>query len=307
MPAKSPKRRSKTSVPKTTPAAVLIIGAKGMLGTALCAAFGDSKVIAWDRAECDITNAEDIREKIIAVSPKIIINAAAYTDVDGAETNKAVAFKVNGDAPGNLANIAADIGAKFVHYSTDYVFSGAKPFGYSEDDVANLPCNVYGASKRTGEERIRAVAQERAGAFVWYIIRTSWLFGPGGKNFVRTIYNAAKDTDELSVVNDQHGKPTYTHDLAVATKEIVFGTFSPGIYHVTNETPTTGITWYEFAKEIISQAHFATRVIPSSSASVVRAAKRPEFSILLSRKLPPQRSWELALADYMKLLLSGKS
>src|SRR3989344_4323954 len=297
---------------------VLIIGAKGMLGAALCDIFSSYNVLDWDKEDCDITDKISTQKKISASKPDIIINAAAFTDVDGAEKDKDSAFRVNGEAVGNLADAAANIGAVFVHYSTDYVFSGVNPIGYAENDAPGPalsrrsdsreggPLNIYGASKLLGEENLRACALARGTALKWYLIRTSWLFGPHGKNFVKTIYGLAGNNDELRIVNNQHGKPTYTKDLAQATKEIINSTLTSGIYHVTNETMSGGITWFDFAKEIINSAHFATKIIPVSSAEFPRPARRPEFSILINSKLPPRRMWQEALREYIRLLLSGK-
>jgi len=284
-----------------------------MLGSDLGKVFYDLDPYLLDRDEIDITNKDAIFALFGKLKPDIIINAAAYTDVDGSEENRDLAMEVNGKAPGYLAEICKTIGAVFVHYSTDYVFSGDKEEGYSEDDVPGNSINFYGESKLAGERAIIKVGGS------YYIIRTSWLFGPSHtkasplvktsgdkperkKNFVETMLRLAKESSEIKVVNDQHGNPTYTLDLAQRTKNIVDSKEDFGIYHLANEP---AVTWYEFAKEIIGD-----KAVPCTSdeffhRSVAlgegrpRPARRPEYSTLINSKLPPMRSWKEALEDYL--------
>ncbi len=308
---------------------ILILGARGMLGSVLCDTFSAQEVFAWDRKDLDICDEDAVKIKITQLAPKIIINAAAYTDVDGAEKNKSDAFRINSEAVRNLASAAFEVGAIFVHYSTDYIFSGTNPLGYKEDDKPGSvlpgrsgsreggPQNMYGLSKLRGEEILQELAKTGSGinpalngaGAKWYLIRTSWLYGPGrgGKNFVKTIYNLAKENKELKIVNDQHGKPTYTKDLAQATQDLIYKNFPSGIYHLTNETETRGITWFEFAKEIIKLSHFTASVIPTGSNTLDRPAKRPQFSLLVNSKFQALPDWKKSLEEYIHdYLLSGK-
>lgn len=283
---------------------VVILGAKGMLGMDLARVFYDYSPYLLDKDELDITDKKGISALFYNLKPDVVINAAAYTDVDGCETNRELASEVNGAAPGYLAEASRDIGAVFVHYSTDYVFDGKKSEGYSENDEPGNPLNFYGESKLAGENNIKKVGGD------YYLVRTSWLFGgwPSSakasegvpKNFVETMLRLAKEKDELRVVNDQHGKPTFSLDLARKTRELIEGKKDFGIYHITNEPATT---WYDFAKEILATrpavAGREVRVSPCTSRDFPRPAKRPQYSILLNTKLPPLRSWQEALTEYM--------
>ena len=228
-------------------------------------------------------------EKISEQKPDAIINAAAYTAVDQCESQEELATRVNGDAVGYLAEAAKTLGIPIVHYSTDYVFSGDFSLGYSED-APRKPLNAYGRSKATGEEHL-----ERSGA-KYYLVRTSWLYGKRGKNFVDTMLRLADEKKELRVVNDQHGKPTYAVDLARATKELLTTPRPFGTYHVTNEGETT---WYDFAVRILQLAGKQTAVVPVSSKEFPTPAKRPTYSSLINTKLPPIRRLEEALSEYL--------
>ncbi len=233
---------------------VLIVGAKGMLGQAWAKVFFDQKSILWDMEELDITNKKEVEDKLEELKPTLIINAAAYTDVDGAQTNKDLALAVNGEAVGHLAQVASKLSAVIVHYSTDYVFEGEKTQGYQEDEQPN-PLGIYGQSKLLGEKLLRQKAKK------YYLIRSSWLFGKNGeKNFVRKILTKAVQESRLKVVNDHFGKPTYAKDLAQKTREIIESQKPYGIYHVTNETPEGGITWYDLAKKAIEQVGLSHRI-----------------------------------------------
>lgn len=273
----------------------LIIGAKGMLGQDLVKVFSADKnydVIAWDLENLDITNKNDVFEKIGKLKPKIIINAAAYTDVDRCEdmAKKDLCMKVNGEAVGYLASCASKLNAILVHYSTDYVFSGKKQEGYKEDEKEIAPINFYGKSKALGEKKLKENTKK------FYLIRTSWLYGKGGRNFVDTMLKLSKTKKELKVVNDQHGKPTYTLDLAKKTKELIDKNLPYGIYHITNEGETT---WFSFAKKIFELAKINVKVIPCTSAEFPRPASRPAYSSLINTKLSPLRPWKEALKEYL--------
>lgn len=255
----------------------VIFGAYGMLGHDLAAVYPGA---ALRGHELDITDEGAVSACIRDLSPDLVVNAAAYTDVDGCEDNRDLAFAVNGEALAHIALACSDAGAMLVHYSTDYVFDGSKT-EYIESDTP-APINVYGASKLLGEQNIVKNTDD------YRIIRTSWLFGRHGKNFVETMLHLSKQMDQVRVVNDQVGKPTYTVDLARKTPEIV--SLEPGIYHVTND----GVcSWYEFARAIIEN------VVPCSSAEFLRKAKRPAYSVLANTKTAPLRHWSDALADYL--------
>lgn len=268
---------------------ILILGAKGMLGTELSSVLGDLNPTLWDQEDLNITQESAVRNKITVLNPELIINAAAYTDVDGAETNQDTANQINGKAVEILGVVANKIGAVLVHYSTDYVFDGRNKKGYKEDNATN-PINAYGKSKLLGEKAIKKNCQK------YYLIRTSWLFGKHGKNFVKTIIQLGKSKKEIKVVADQFGQPTYTVDLALKTRELVEAKKEYGIYHITNE----GITsWYDFTREIFRQIGLTVKVTPVATSEFPRPARRPEYSILINTKLTPMRSWKEALGDYL--------
>lgn len=256
----------------------LIIGAGGMLGHDLMKAFPDAVPVG--HREIDITDRGQVLRVIAEHKPRLVINAAAYTNVDGCEDAQELAYDVNGRGPGYLAEACAAAGATLVHYSTDYIFDGSSQ-AYVESDAAN-PINVYGQSKLLGEQNIaRATGDYR-------IIRTSWLFGSHGKNFVDTMLTLSKQMERVRVVNDQMGKPTYTVDLAAKTREVIG--MSPGIYHITND----GIcSWYEFASAIIPNT------VPCTSEEFARKARRPQYSVLTNTKTSPMRHWRDALAAYL--------
>lgn len=257
----------------------LIFGASGMLGSDICKVFPEA--LPLTHRELDITDKTQVLDRIQKINPDLVINAAAYTDVDGCEDNQELAFHVNGHGPGYLADACNKIGATLVHFSTDYVFDGSKK-EYTEFDTPN-PINVYGKSKLLGEQEITENLDN------YRIIRTSWLFGKHGKNFVETILKLSHDMDEVKVVNDQFGKPTYTVDIARRLKEIV--ELEPGVYHLTND----GVcSWYEFASAFINNA------VPCTSDEFPRKAKRPKYSVLTNTKIEPMRHWKEALKDYLK-------
>ncbi|NUM25153.1 MAG: dTDP-4-dehydrorhamnose reductase [Candidatus Buchananbacteria bacterium] len=276
---------------------ILILGANGMLGHDLAEVFSNQKPTLWDQSDLDITDEAAVQKKLSAFSPTIVINAAAYTNVDGAETDSELAFKVNADGVGYLAKTCQKLSAILVHFSTEYVFDGENSNGYKEDDQAN-PLNIYGQSKAKGEALVRQYCE------MHYIIRSSWLYGkfpqvgkPRGLNFVETMLKLAREGRDLNVVNDQFGKPTYTLDLAQQTKEIVLGQKSCGTYHVVNE----GVcTWYEFARTIFEFSKLDVKLNPITSQEYQLPTPRPKYSVLLNTKLEPLRSWQEALKDYLQ-------
>lgn len=268
---------------------ILILGAKGMLGTALAEELKDLNPICWGKDDLDITKEDQVKEKIGKLKADIIINCAGYTDVDGCEKNKEVCFNVNSTSSLYLTNIAKDIDATLVYISTDYIFKGDKKEGYKEHEKYS-PINIYGKSKAEGEKIILNRLKK------YYIIRTSWLFGKNGKNFVDTIIKLAKEKPFLEVVNDQVGCPTYAKDLAKQIRFIIKTKPPFGIYHITNREPCS---WFEFAKEIINQTKIEKNINPITSEKLKRAAKRPQCSILINTKLPNLRPWKEALKDYL--------
>lgn len=266
---------------------IAIIGAKGMLGSALIAEFAAEDPARFDLPEVDITKPDSVRRMLDAVRPTIVLNAAAYTDVDGCEDHEADAYAVNATGVKNLAAWCKGAGALLVHYSTDYVFDGKKQEGYAEDDPTG-PTNAYGRTKLAGEKFLSA-----SGA-CYLLVRTSWLYGPMGKNFVDTIIKRAAEVPELRVVNDQHGCPTYTVDLAKHTR-LLMESQKTGIHHATNEGSTT---WFDFAYAIITTARLSIPVLPMSSTALVRKAQRPMYSVLRNTKDAHLRPWQEALAQY---------
>jgi dTDP-4-dehydrorhamnose reductase len=264
-----------------------------MLGQELEKAFGDRDKYAltlWDREELDITDAAAVERKLQELGPEVIINAAAYTAVDHAESEPALVNRINGEAVGYLARTAKELGALFIHFSTDYVFDGLNPHGYAEDYAIKQPQTVYGTSKKLGEEMILSSGAR------FFLIRTQWLFGSAGKNFIETMLRLESEGKTLRVVNDQFGSPTYAKDLAEKVREMIEADCASGIYHVTNSGTCS---WYEFAKTIFELLGLHTQIIPVDSAEFAAAAKRPIYSMLLNTKLEPLRSYTQALRAYL--------
>jgi dTDP-4-dehydrorhamnose reductase len=252
---------------------ILVTGAKGMLGTDLVRILEEHshKVFATDIEELDITQFESLKKMASDISPNVIINCAAYTDVDKAEEEPDKAFLINGIDVRNLALVCKDLDIDLCHISTDYVFDGTKERPYTPSDLPN-PINAYGYSKLAGEKYIQ---------WIWsrfYIIRTSWLYGKYGKNFVYTILNQAKKQKELRVVDDQIGSPTWTVTLARVIAKLI-QTQKYGIYHVTDKTEN-GISWYQFACEIVRLSGLDIKVIPIKAKDYPHRAKRPKNSVL---------------------------
>lgn len=305
---------------------LLILGSGGMLAADLVKTFEKFKkykVTAWGFKDLDITNEQMVFKKIGALKPDIIINAAAYTMVDQAEKDFDKAMAVNGYALKNLAEIASQVGAILVHYSTDYVFDGKNPAGYKESDVAN-PSSAYGQSKFVGEQMILMTAFHNSGQgcggcgaghgcgkvksmkpLGYYIIRSSWLYGHSGKNFVNIMLALAEKNEEIKVVSDQYGSPTYAFDLAEATKFLIEKKFISGVYHFTNKTSKKGVSWHEFAREIFRIKKLKVKVKPVTTKEFYKGnknyiAQRPKYSMLVNTKLPEARDWKKALAEYLK-------
>ena len=277
---------------------ILITGAKGMLAKDVIARFKDkNELICTDADELDITNQELVLEKVKSIKPEYIINCAAYTAVDKAEDpeNYELVRKINSDGPKNLSIAAKSVGAILVHISTDYVFSGDLDVSksYVETDEVG-PLTVYGKTKLEGEEQIKQNTDK------YYIFRTAWLYGDGN-NFVRTMIKLGKEKEEVNVVADQHGSPTFAGDLANIIFEAIEKKIPYGIYHATNEGFTT---WYEFTKKIYEFSSINTKVNPVTSEEFVRPAKRPTNSKLDKTKLKKEGiiipTWEEGLRKYLK-------
>lgn len=258
---------------------VVILGAHGMLGHALQRAFPGARCFGHD---LDITDAMQVTRTLTGIGPDLVINAAAYTDVDGCETRVDHAMAVNGDGPGIIARACAQTGATMVHYSTDYVFDGERG-DYIESDPPH-PISVYGESKLRGEQMIAEEMED------FRIIRTQWLYGRHGRNFVETILSLSPRSSQVRVVSDQRGRPTYTDDLAQMTQTIA--SMEPGIYHVTNDGTCS---WYEFASAFIPNA------VPCTTEEFPRPAKRPRAAVLISTRTSPMRPWKEALAEYLSV------
>lgn len=275
---------------------VLIVGAKGQLGRDLMRRFdGSHEVSGYDLPELDIANADQVRRIVDAHRPELVINAAAYTDVEKAEEDSETAFRVNRDGARVVAQAATEAGAPVVYYSTDYVFGGTQQRPYEPDDPV-APIGVYARSKREGEEAT-AAATDR-----YFIVRTAWLYGVGGNNFVEKILRAAASRPSLRVVEDEVGSPTFTHDLAAAT-EALCGTTAYGTYHAVNEGACSR---YEFAKEILRLAGMDVAVEPCASSEFPTKAERPLYSVLSNARLHAatrytMRDWRGALNEYMTL------
>lgn len=265
---------------------VLLTGKNGQLGRTLNQFLTASghKVVAWDKEELDLNETELICEKLSSVSYDILINTAAYTAVDKAEDDREVVFRCNCDAPAIMAAEAAQRGAGFIHFSTDFVFDGLYSRPYLEDDRTN-PINVYGASKADGEVKVLA-AHENA-----HIFRTSWVYAEHGKNFYLTMRRLGGEKEALGVVKDQIGTPTSVHTLAKVVKHFAEHNNLPGgIYHVSDEGVAS---WYDFAHAIMELSGLNCKVNPIPATSYPTPAKRPSFSVLNKSKVAEQTGLEL--------------
>ncbi len=275
---------------------ILVTGTKGMLASDLIPILvRDNEVIAPAEEDLDITRRDLVRSVMTGSSPDIVINCAAYTQVDRAEEERTRAFLVNGIGVQNIALECQERGVPFCHISTDYVFDGTKKGPYTPFDKTN-PVNVYGESKLAGEEYIRWIMNQ------FYIIRTSWLYGKAGNNFVATILRLAKEKPEIRVVRDQTGSPTNTVSLSHAIKKLI-STGSYGIHHFTDRTQS-GISWYNFAEEIVRMSGLKTRIVPITTAEFPRPAKRPANSVLDTSLFSlvtgyDARDWKEALKEYL--------
>jgi dTDP-4-dehydrorhamnose reductase len=286
---------------------VWLVGGKGMLASALAERLGalDVPFVSTDR-ELDISDPAPVRAFAERERPTLIINSAAYRQVDDAESHEADALRVNANGPENLASAARKVNARLLHFSTDYVFDGRSRTPYVED-AATGPVTAYGRTKLAGEQRVCAVLPEAS-----YIVRTSWLFGNNGPNFVKTIAGLLKTREELRVVDDQHGRPTYTHDLAHASLALLgLGertAAAPGVYHFAN---AEALTWHAFALDIraaceeLGQKLAVQRIVAVTTEQFQRPAPRPAYSVLDTSKIETAlgtkpRSFRAALREYLR-------
>lgn len=273
---------------------IMITGAAGQLGKELLhmlQATEEHQLVAFTRSELDITNREQVYRICEEVKPDIIINCAAFTNVDLCETEVEQAYLINGLGPYYLGMAANKQRAKLIHISTDYVFSGDQQSPYTEEDTPN-PQTIYGKSKHLGEELLLKGCENLL------IIRTSWLYGHKGHNFVRTMINLSKNRSSINVVNDQTGSPSYTYDVSCAI--LMLMRHRTGIYHVVNKGTCS---WYDFAKEIMKQTNSSTEVKAISSEEYVFKTPRPSYSVLDTRKLELEgiclRDWKFALSAFL--------
>lgn len=281
---------------------ILITGANGMLAKEVKDKFSKgNKLILTDVAELDITDENAVITFVKKEEPELIINCAAFTAVDKAEECYELADKINGDGPTNLAKAAKIVGAKLVHISTDYVFGGSLDLSenYKEDDEKS-PVTVYGKTKLHGEQGIQENLDE------YYIFRTAWLYGVGGNNFVKIMTKLGKERDEINVVSDQHGSPTYAKDLTEMIYQAVENKIPYGVYHATNQGYTT---WYDFTKEILKEQGIECKVNPVTTEEYIKMmnivqAKRPYNSKLSKEKLISQGvnvpEWKDGLKRYLE-------
>ena len=281
-------------------ATILVTGAQGQLGFELAAALAPhGRVVALDRNGLDLEDATAIREALALHAPALIVNAGAYTAVDRAEYDSVRAFVVNAEAPETMAHHARETGAVLVHYSTDYVFDGAKHTPYDEDD-APAPHSVYGSSKLAGE---RAVLASGAAALVF---RTSWVYGLRGRNFLLTIRRLAAERDELRIVADQVGVPNWCRELARATARLVANGLPylrdrAGLYHMSASGATT---WYDFTRAIVGDVA-RPRVVPITTADYPTPARRPAYAVLSTTRF--ERTFGFALPPWQQSLAECKA
>nr|WP_053377419.1 dTDP-4-dehydrorhamnose reductase [Paenibacillus sp. FJAT-27812] len=274
---------------------IVITGASGQLGRELALwATDTADIIGFGREELDITSLPACRNLFALHRPDVVIHCAAYTAVDKAESEPDEAFRVNAAATRNVAVAAREVGAKLCYISTDYVFDGTGTAPYNEYDPTN-PQTVYGKSKLAGEQAVQTLHDR------FYIVRTSWVYGKYGNNFVKTMLKMAGERDQLKVVADQIGSPTYTHDLAAFLLELVHTDYY-GIYHASN----SGVcSWYDFAKAIFEDSSINILVEPCTTADFPRQAPRPAYSVMdhsaiRSNGLNVLRPWREALNHYLK-------
>ena len=276
---------------------ILITGSNGMLGHDLENVLKDKhELILTTSKTLDITDKDKTMEIIKENNPDIVINSAAYTDVDGCETNQDLAYAVNGQGVENLALACRQIDCPLVHVSTDYVFDGTARDPIPEDGEIG-PISVYGKSKLMGEQAIKEILDK------YFIVRTAWLYGINGKNFPKTMLELAENHPEITVVYDEVGTPTYTPDLAYGISQLIETDFY-GIYHLTN---SGSCSWCEFARYIFEIAERDVNVVPVTASEFSRPAPRPSYSVLMNKKwiengFEPLRDYKEAISEYIELI-----
>ena len=276
---------------------ILITGSNGMLGHDLIEVLKDShELVLTTSKTLDITDRQKTVEFIRKNRPDIVINSAAYTDVDGCETNQDLAYAVNGEGVRNLALGCSEVDCPLVHVSTDYVFDGTAREPIAENGEIG-PISVYGKSKLKGEEAIEEILDK------YFIVRTAWLYGINGKNFPKTMLELSENHSEITVVYDEVGTPTYTPDLAYGISQLI-ETDLYGIYHLTN---SGNCSWCEFARYIFEIAERDVEVIPVTASEFSRPAPRPSYSVLKNEKwiengFEPLRDYKEAIKDYIELI-----
>lgn len=276
---------------------ILIAGSNGMLGNDLKEVLQDKhELILTTSKTMDITDKNHTIDFISNEKPDIVINSAAYTDVDGCEENQDVAYAVNGKGVKNLTLACRAVDCPLVHISTDYIFNGKNDRPWVENDEAD-PISVYGKSKLKGEEAILEILDK------FFIVRTAWLYGVNGRNFPKTMLELAENHSQITVVYDEIGTPTYARDLANAISQLIETDFY-GIYHITN---SGSCSWCEFARYIFEVANVDVNVIPVTASEFARAAPRPSYSVLKNKTwvengFKPLRSYKDAISEYIGLI-----
>jgi len=273
----------------------MVTGASGMLGQDVvgAAGAGGHDVVALAHRELDVTDSATVGAAVSRARPDVVINCAAWTDVDGAESSASVALEVNGAGAGNVARAAAAAGAWTLHVSSDYVFDGTKGEPYVESDATG-PLSAYGRSKLAGELAVAEAAPD-----MHTIVRSSWLFGAGGNCFPKTILRLASERPELTVVEDQVGCPTFTGHLGSVLVELACERRVAGLLHLAGGGECS---WYELAHEIVARADLACEIKPGITADLARPAPRPAYSVLRSERsaAPVLPDWQIGLAAYME-------
>jgi len=269
---------------------ILILGAKGMLGREIQEMFtGKFDVYVDNRDTLDILNKKMVFKRIKEVSPDLVINCAAFTNIDQAENEIELSMQINGYAVEHIAKACEHFSSKLIQFSTNYVFDGTQDIPYTEDS-AKYPQNVYGKSKSLGEDLATNYCSQT------YIVRTSWLYGTHGNNFVNQMLELSKNNEIIKVINNQYGCPTWTKDLVYKIYEIIAQNPEYGIYHFANNGEAT---WHDFAKLIFSLKNINVQLTPLPDSEFKQKAKRPAYCVLENSKTEPLRDWEEAVQDYL--------
>jgi dTDP-4-dehydrorhamnose reductase len=288
---------------------IVVIGTGGRLGAALMREYrGKFEVIGFNRAQLDLSNFDDVRKKLCGVHFDVLVNAAAFTNVDLCETQPKTAFRINAEAPALLAEVCRDKNAKLIHFSTDYVFDGEKREPYTEQDEAN-PISVYGESKHAGEENVIAVQNGHL------IVRVSWVFGPDRPSFIDALIQRARGNEQVDAIADKFSTPTYTLDIAEMLPQFFKGKAEGGIFHLANTGECSWQEYGQFALDCCRQVGVALKAERVGAVNLKDmtqwVARRPVYSVLSSAKYAKlsgvsPRAWRDAVADYIKRFYSSK-